>query len=341
MRHHHYFAPAASLVLLALVALPSHAQDPLESLAKKATLTRQDKGVLDTEVRQRVDRLTEGGPRLEEARDRILRSIRLAGATKAFREAYAEACAKRLTGVPNNDNQDVALAATLILLELEDPGVVETLVGAFRSEHAGVRYLAVKGVMKLSPLITNDQAACAAVLSGLGRAGALERDRIVARTILEALNSKPAGGPFKCGAAGAAAVNEILAAWVQRPAEIRPEAPLARLLCEAGAAYYGVAGAEEQAKMIGRFYDLLTRATARALDPAAGSDSAASALRLVEVIEGTILGMVNQAKAKPPSRRVADAVKDGAADPQKADSEVRSSLAQLRSVLRGPPWNLP
>lgn len=323
-----------------LVTAASAQESPLDALVTKPQITRQDRGVLNAEVAQRVKRLNEGGPKLDEARERILKPARTSGASKAFLEAYAEACAKELSGTPNSDDFDLALAATLILLDFDQPGVVEPLAGALSSKYPGVRYLAIQGLRKRTRWYADNQELCSTVLKSIARAAAAERDPLVARPLFAALVVRPASGDFKHAALGASVVAEVLDSTMQGSAEDRGDEQIIRSLCEAAAAYYPAARPEDRAAMARAVLELLRRSAARVFDPTAEAQAAA-ATRQAELIEGTLLEFMNQSKATPPKRKVSDALKGRAADSAKAEAEVRVGLAELKKVLQGEPWNLP
>lgn len=337
--------PGVVLVVVATFAAGVRAQDSVEEIIKKpGTLSPQDRGTLETEIAQRVKRVFSGtgaASKIENARERLVKPVKIKGANPSTVDVYADLMSGELESMATGDDFDVALTAVLVLEELESAKTLDSLLASLHSKHAGVRYTAARAIGLLRAKIKDSAAACEKALSALGQAGSTEADEQVLRRIYAALNFKASASSFKFDDQAAAALNLVLASRVQQIKSGNRDTSRDEDAIAAATACYGGANAARQAELIGHLYVLLDATVERYLDADTAPEALADIAKLAQRIERAMHDMIKASKAGPPRKLVSDLLKTAAANREKLAPDVRAALQELRTVLRGDPWKLP
>ena len=179
------------LVVLAARA-PAVAQDELERFKNNNRLSQNDRAKIQVVVGDRVQDLIDATreKRRTQARKDLIGSM--TGAKPAFRDHYAQLCARTLSGIASTGQVQNAVDATLVLRALKHLATSGALASALSSRFGGVRYTAAGAVKDLHGDIKDAQA-CTNLIAALGTAGARETDPLVLQTIYEALDIPSAG----------------------------------------------------------------------------------------------------------------------------------------------------
>jgi hypothetical protein len=186
-------------------AMPARGQDSKDSLAAYAankTLTKDDRAKIEVEVIRRAQKLRDATTEAQrkDAKDALIETVQIAGATPAFVEHYSNECGTQLAGLTGNERRELAIDAALILVTIDHEATADGLAAALASPHPGVRYVAVRGIQKLGKRLKTSSRA-AAVLAALGTAGATESNEVVLPRIFQAISGVDA--KFNKEAAGA------------------------------------------------------------------------------------------------------------------------------------------
>lgn len=321
----------------------ARAQEALDDILKKATLTPADRATLEADVSQRLKGVfgATGGPTINNARERLVKPAKGKDASKAGLEAYVEFASGELQQYVGGNDVNAGLTAVATLEELDHPKTADVLVGGLSSKYPGVRYVTTRALAALRPKIKDDPAISASVIAALGRAGAVEHDEQVLRRIYSALNFKAAGADGKLEGKIAAGLNEVLSARARQLAsgshdEFKDEEGI----LTAAACYAGAPGGE-QAAMMDSLFTILNSAVNHYLDPGTAAESLPAIGRLAQKLERSIYDMIRASKASPPGKSVSELFKTAPTDRQKLGKEARAGMEELRGVLRGDPWKLP
>jgi hypothetical protein len=321
---------------------PVRAQDSLEPIMTKASLSREDIGALGSEVSDRVRKLESARSPADHtnARKKLINPSTIKGATPAGLDAFAIACAKELGPLTTSDKLETGMDAALVLQELNHAKAAEACATALSSSHAAVRMIAARGLQRLHPKIKDDAAMCETVLKAVGEAGAKEQDERVLRVLYQVTNFSKDAPEFKFAQQAARALNQILATRVSQLSsgshdESRDEAGL-----EAATACYKAAG-PEQGELGRNVYGLLSAAVDRYLQPALDPSYRPVLAGLIGRIETALHGMIRDSNGKVPTQKIADLIKGKAsADVSKQSKQVEAAMVELRSTLKGDPWRL-
>lgn len=330
-------------LVLAVAGAPASAQDSLESIIKSPTLSRAQRATMEAEISVRVKRLADAGAndaRRADARERILRTAQIKGASPAGLDAYAEICASELVPLLTNPLYEMAQDATLLLTDLNNPNTVRAFAVALESKYAAVRLIAARGIQTLHKKLADRQSDCEDALTALGKAGAAERNEHALRVIYQAINF-PADVPnFKYKDSCAAALNAIFDARIQQlHGGSHDEQRDAEGLTAAAACYAG-ASPDQKARLMGHLVDFLQLSIDRYFDPDTGEESLPLLADAVDRIETVIYGMMKQSNVTPPSSRMAGKLKSKVSDRKKLETEIQASLKELHSQLEKEPWKL-
>ncbi|MEK6642500.1 MAG: hypothetical protein AABZ08_01210 [Planctomycetota bacterium] len=333
------------VLVVAVLAIPSVlcAQDSLAEALKKKTLSSQDRATLEAEVGQRVKRTFggTGGVILSDARDRLVKPTKEKDVTKEGVAAYAEILAGELETHCTSEDLNTAMAAVIVLDELESAPTAGALVAATKNKHSAVRYSAVRGLLNLRAKIKDDETACRMVLAALGEAGAKEKDEHVLRRIYQAINFKDVATDFKSMDFAAVALNSIMATRNAELAggnhdEYRDEDAIA-----AAVGCYAGASDRQKAALVGNLHAFLAHTVDHYFDPGTTTEALGTIAKLAQRFEKGLTDMMKASKVSPPGNPIADMLKGSGADRQKAEKDVRAGLEELRKTLRGDPWRLP
>ena len=334
--------PAFVVIATVLVGSQAHiakAQD-IGTILKKPAISAVDRGVLETELGQRVKRLFGNAAALTatDARTKLVQPTKEKDVTKAGLDAYADVLAGELDRYVGQPEFNQALVATLVLKELESVKTVDSLVTALKSPHRAVRFAAVQGLQALRPRFKDDETVAGSVLTALGKAGADEKDEQVLRRVYETLNFKTVAAEFKFNDQAAAALSEIFAARLRQLAggmrdEYRDEEGYA-----AAASCYPGASPARQAALIGALYGFLRISLDHYFDSDVPPEAVPVVIRRIQRLEKAIGDMISASKGTPP-RSIAERLKSG--DRQKQEKEARAGLEELHGILKGEPWKLP
>ncbi len=331
-------------LVLAAAGAPAHAQDSLETIIKSPTISRGQRATMEAEVSQRAKRLADAGPNEPQRADfkeKLIRTAQTKGASAAGLDAYAEICASELTPLVTQNLYEVAQDAVQTLTVLDNASTVPAFAAALTSEHAAIRLMAARGIQTLHAKLANRQAECEEALSALGKAGAVERNEHVLRVIYRAINFPIDVPNFKFADPCAAALNTVFGGRMQQIAGgSRDQQRDAEGLIAAAACYAG-AGKEQKSRLMGHMADFLQSAVDRYLNPDTGEDSLTGLAGVVDRIETVIFDMMKQSNVTPPATRLSSRLKGRISDRKKLETEVRSTLNELLSVLEKDPWKVP
>ncbi len=327
----------------AIAGARASAQDSLETIIKSPTISRTQRATMEAEITVRVKRMADAGAndvRRTDARERILRTAQIKGASVAGLDAYAEICASQLVPLFSNPLYEMEQDVTLLLTDLNNPNTVRAFAVALESKHAAVRLIAARGIQTLHKKLADRQSECEDALTALGKAGAAERNEHALRVIYQAIDF-PADVPnFKYMDACAGALNSIFDARLQQlRGGSRDEQRDAEGLTSAAACYAG-ASADQKARLMGHLADFLQLAIDRYFDPDTGDESHPHLADAVDRLETAIFGMMKQSNVTPPSIRMAGRLKAKVSDLKKLETEIRASLKELHSQLEKEPWKL-
>lgn len=332
---------APLIVLLAVASSVSAQQDVLASIIIKPKIEARDAAQIRTQVEERVRRLAQAGSdadRRQEARDRLLATARVKGATAAGLEAYAQRCADSLGDLTVSEKLENAFDAVWILVDLNHINTIEALAGALRSQHAAVRIRAARGLQQLHAALGKEPAACRSALRALGQAAAEETQEVVLRVFYDALDlSAEAAKPEIADECGRAVATILESRLLQFESGKRNET-LDQPLYELAARCYGNASAQTQARLVQQTFLIARHAVARYYDADTHQDYHAPLAGLIGGMEASLHTMMKAAKVKVPDRGLADVIKK--TGKPKDEAVARKALGDLRDALQAGSWGL-
>jgi hypothetical protein len=341
MRHCTLIYPAF-LAALATAAAPARAQDRLADILKKPQLTRQDSATIEAEVSQRARKLADATSASDRqaAREKLVKTAQVPGASARGLSVYAEACAAELRGTLDADELNLALAGVLVLSELGQASTVDALALGLESKHAAVRLVATRALAKLQPKLRGDAALVARVLGAAGRAGAKETDEHVLRAIYELLALLAAVNDGAVPDETAKALNQVLEQRTRRLASGGRDEARDEPAFEIATACYAKASPPEQAGLAANVYSHMTHCVDRYFEEDTAPEYLPTLNGLIQRAEKTLSSMAASAGQKPPIKRVSDAIKGAGAGRSKQEAAARAALEGWSNLLRGEPWQL-
>jgi len=331
----------AVVFALAAAPAPSLAQDRLDPIAKKAKLGSRDRAEIAAEVADRAGRLAQVGtdPDLRSrARDRLIATARIKGATKEFLDVYSEACATELEPLTTREAFETGFDAVWVLVDLDHPRTAGALAAALKSAQAPTRLRAARGLQMLQKRIAADDKTCQVVCRALGEAGADEREETVLRVIYEAIDfgAEVKGG--KLAEECARALNSILAGRVRRlKAGDRNETVDQPAVALAVRCFAGASEAQQK-QLLANLTALLSHAVDRYFAADTAEGYLAALADVVKKTEAAIHDLMKASKGKPPNDTVAAAI--GKSKNPKNEQPARTALKDLKTALQGDPWNI-
>jgi len=340
MRHVLLFA--APLILVLAAALPVSAQqDVLASIVTKPKIDAGDAAQIRTQVGERVRRLTQAGTdsdRRKEARERLLATARVKGATPAGLEAYATSCAESLADLTGSEKLENAMDAVWVLVDLGHIGTTDALAAALASPHAAVRIRAARGLQQLRAQLVKEPSACRAALRALATAGAEETREPVLRVIYVALDMgadlAKSDLSDDCGKAVATILESRLAQFRIGTRNEALDLPLYDLAAQC----YSGASPQTQGRLVELLFLIADHGVSRYYSRDTHPDYHGPLGELVGRVEASLHAMMKAAKVKIPDRGLADVIKK--TGKPKDEEAARRALEDLRNALRGGPWGL-
>jgi hypothetical protein len=327
----------ASLLLMAALSSRTLAQDLLAPIMTKQKIARQDRSAIETEVSDRVKKLADSRGSAKDrtrAREKVIAPAKIAGATKAALDCYAEVCGDRLDSLVTSENFEIAFDAIRVLIDLDNPAVAGALATALKSPYAAVRYRAARGLQLLHGKFEKNPDNARSLLDALGQAGAVEKDRLVLAMIYEVVDSfaNVSGSPF--GADCARALNTILASRVR----VLDSPGFDELLDQAGfdaaGACYASATAEDKSRLAERVGLLLNHAVSRYFDPATAEEYLPTLSDLIKKAENTLRRMIQDSGQKAPNPTVSGELPARLpADKAVLDKKQQAAMAALDQLL--------
>lgn len=332
----------AILVLVTATTPAAVSADVLESVVKKAKLDRADRAKIEAEITVRVKRFMDaaGNPRRRRnARQELIATSRIPGATSAGLDAYAEACADELNGPIHNKKLMVALDAINILVALDNQNTAAALARALSSEHVSVRYAAADGIRALHKTLAKRRSACRNILRALGRAGETERHELVLREAYRAINFKADVANFQSTDEAAQALARVFAARSEQLSKGSHDEWKDLEGYIAAADCYADANPDTQRELIRHLAHFLTIHVERYAAPDLADAYLPTLRKTVRSLEKSIHGMMRTSKVSPPGKTVSAAIRKKPGNRSKR--KARAALTELNALLKREPWNLP
>jgi len=330
------------MAVTAVMTSTAAAQDRLRSIVAKKALTRQDRAVIKTEVADRARKLVDAANNSAARRkaiDKLVGTSKLAQASKAGLDAYAQACAGELSPLMVDDELGVALGAVLTLVALDNPNTADALSVGLRSQHQAVRFKAAKGLRALHKGLAGRRQTCRTVLRALGRAGAKEKVEAILREIYGAIHFSADVSNFRyadeCAAALSAVYDGRLGLLSSGSRDEWKDAPSYALAADC----YAKAKPAQREKLIRQMFRFLSLYVDRYCDDSTAKEYYPTIARLIGDAEKVMRQMMRNSKVTPPSDRLSARAKPSKPNAT-SKQQLRSALAALKAVLAKPPWNL-
>jgi len=318
------------------------AADVLETIVKKTKLDRSDRAKIETEVAVRVKKFMDAADkprRRRNARDSLIATSKVSGATAAGLDAYAEACADELTSPLLHKDLAPALDAVNILVSIGNQNTAEALARGLSSEHVAVRYAAAAGIQPLHKALAKRRKACRNVLRALGRACTTERHELVLRESYRALNFNADVANFGLTDEAAGTLVRIFSGRLdQLSSGSRDEWKDTEGYVAAADCYAGASPALQKA-LIRQMVDFLALHVDRYLDDDIATAYLPTLRKTVQSLEKSLHAMMRVSKVDSPTKTVGAAIRRKPGS--RSTREARAALADLDALLKRPPWNLP
>lgn len=324
-------------------AAPARAEDKLANIVKKQDLTSEDKARIDQEVEDRAKRVVDAADKSpsdrEDARNRLLDTLSVSGASDPALNYYADRCAHHLGVLLLSNSRPAAEDAAMVIRAVGRPETAKALITGLRSPFESVQYHCAVGIKNLHQQIGGDRSLASDALQVLGDVGAKTNSEILLRVIYEAIDFAGAIPNFPLSDQEANALTQVMKARLERielgsQDELKDSAGY-KAAFDLGKTKTSVEAKRELLKVLAGMLDAHAR---RYGNRETYRDYLPTLRRLVEELERAIGALLQSEQTNMPSQTLSDVVKE-----RPNASRAREAMAavdDLRRVLKQPPWSI-